>query len=59
VYLADKPIMSSASLEERRSWFPDDVHLTAKGHTVWGELIREQLVAKLPTRTTAIKKNSL
>jgi hypothetical protein len=59
VYLLDKPIMRAASPAERRSWYQDDVHLTTKGHAVWGELIREQLVAKLPARTTPIEKKSL
>jgi hypothetical protein len=59
VYLVGEPIMRAASPDERRSWYQDDVHLTAKGHAVWGELIRQHLVAKLPTLTAPTEAKSL
>ena len=51
LYLLDQPIVRSAPPEERRSWYQDDLHLTTKGHAVWGELIGEHLVRELPART--------
>jgi len=47
VYLLDEPIMRAATPAERRSWFQDDMHLTPKGHAVWGALIGERLAEKL------------
>jgi len=47
VYLLDAPVMRSAPEEMRRSWYQDDMHLTPKGHAVWGQLIGEALARKL------------
>jgi hypothetical protein len=53
LYLLDHPIARATPPEERRSWYQDDLHLTAKGHAVWGELIGEQLARELRTLSTA------
>lgn len=50
VYLLDEPIMRSAAQAEREAWFQDDVHLTAKGHAVWGRLIGARLAQSLQPR---------
>jgi hypothetical protein len=46
VYLLDKPRVRRPSPDEKRSWYQDDDHLTPKGHAVWGELIREELLGE-------------
>jgi hypothetical protein len=48
VYLIDKPRLRAATAEQKRSWYQDNDHLTKKGHTVWGELMREELARVLP-----------
>ena len=42
----------AAALDERRSWYQDNEHL--KAHAVWGELIREELIEKLPARAMRV-----
>lgn len=41
IYLLDR--LPRASAEDRRGWYQDNDHLTAAGHAVWGEIIREEL----------------
>ena len=48
VYLLDKLSVISASEDEKKSWYQDEAHLTLKGHRVWGDLIHEELVHKVP-----------
>jgi len=35
-----------APAEERRAWYQDNDHLTAKGHAVWGRMIRDELIRR-------------
>jgi hypothetical protein len=56
VYLLDKPRIVAASSEEKQSWYQDNDHLTSKGHAVWGELIREELLRALPKRDVLVKR---
>ena len=53
VYLLDEPIMRQAPLDERRSWFQDTAHLTAKGHAVWAGLIGRRLGESLPAHVNS------
>jgi hypothetical protein len=58
VYLLDKPRIFSASAEEKRSWYQDNDHLTPKGHAVWAQLIRDELVRALPRRDLMVKRQT-
>jgi hypothetical protein len=48
VYLLDRVAALRAPEEERGSWHQDEDHLTVKGHGVWGELIRGELLKQVP-----------
>jgi hypothetical protein len=58
VYLLDKPRIASAPAEEKHSWYQDNDHLTPRGHAVWAQLIREELVRVLPKRSFMAKKET-
>jgi hypothetical protein len=47
VYLLDNPRIAAASQQEKDSWYQDNDHLTAAGHAVWGEMMREELARVL------------
>jgi len=44
VYLLER--LPPAPAEERRAWYQDNDHLTAKGHAVWGRMIRDELIRR-------------
>jgi hypothetical protein len=46
-YILDRLDLDHVDHEERASWFKDGVHLTPKGHVVWGRLIEEDLRRRL------------
>jgi hypothetical protein len=48
VYLLDRLGSFAVSEQDRKSWYHDDVHLTVKGHRVWGEVIRQELLHNVP-----------
>ncbi|MGH8740456.1 MAG: hypothetical protein ACREUN_06060, partial [Burkholderiales bacterium] len=56
VYLLDKPRVRTAPEADKRAWYQDNDHLTTKGHAVWGELIREELVRKLSERAVLVRR---
>ncbi len=58
VYLLDKPRIASAPAEEKRSWYQDNDHLTPRGHALWAQLIREELVRVLPKRGLMARKET-
>lgn len=43
VYILDNIRLTTAPNDEKQSWYQDNVHLTAAGHRVWGEVIYEEL----------------
>lgn len=43
IYLLPKIAALPASEDDRKAWFQDNYHLTARGHEVWGELMRQEL----------------
>ena len=43
VYLLDRLDLAVVTNEEKASWFQDAVHLTEKGHGIWGALMRVDL----------------
>ena len=43
-YIIDRLGLDRVGLKDRASWFQDDVHLTPKGHAVWGRLIEADLL---------------
>jgi lysophospholipase L1-like esterase len=53
LYLLER--LPPAPAEERRAWYQDNDHLTAKGHAVWGELIHEELNRALSRRDVMAK----
>jgi lysophospholipase L1-like esterase len=53
VYLLE--VLPPAPAEQRRAWYQDNDHLTAKGHAVWGELIHEELTRTLTRRDVMAK----
>jgi hypothetical protein len=55
VYLLDKRRIAQATAEEADSWYLDYDHLTPKGHAVWGELMREELMRVLPKREALVE----
>lgn len=48
VYLLDRVAALPVSMEERKSWHQDEDHLTVRGHRVWGELMRQELLRRVP-----------
>jgi hypothetical protein len=45
IYLLDR--LPPAPPEERRAWYQDNDHLTARGHAVWGHMIRDELIRRI------------
>jgi hypothetical protein len=52
IYLLDR--LPAATPEERRAWYQDNDHLTARGHAVWAGLIHEELVRVLGLQREAV-----
>lgn len=53
IYLLER--LPAAPAEEKRAWYQDNDHLTARGHAVWGVIMREELMRRIDdgTRNTA------
>jgi hypothetical protein len=49
IYLLER--LPAAPAEERRAWYQDNDHLTEKGHAVWGQMIREELMRRIENGT--------
>jgi hypothetical protein len=45
IYLLER--LPGARAEEKRAWYQDNDHLTARGHAVWGEIMREELMRRI------------